>query len=277
MNRTGTTQCRAAGIEAKGLKKAFRTGGLLARRSASVQAVDDVSLAVAPGQGLAVVGASGSGKTTVARMLTLLERPDYGEVLVDGEVARAGSGTGNRDFRRRVQIVFQNPYESLDPRVRVRNAIAEPLKRLDLASGARRRDKVLEALEMVGLQPAERFLDAYPANLSGGQRQRVAIARAIVVQPSVLVADEPVSMLDASVRAGILELFTRFRRQLGIALVFISHDLASARHVSDNIIVMRQGRVVEAGDTDVTIAAPKHDYTKLLLAASLGDDETEGR
>jgi oligopeptide/dipeptide ABC transporter ATP-binding protein len=258
-------------LEARALVKEFtpRGSGLgLFRRSAPFRAVDGFDLALLTGEAVALVGESGAGKTTVGRMLARLEQPTAGSIELNGIDATRLSGSALRPFRRGVQIVFQNPYESLDPRHRVLTAVSEPLEIHRMDSSAGRRSRSIAALEAVGLRPASRYLHRLPHELSGGQRQRVAIARAIVLEPAVLIADEPVSMLDASVRSSILNLLAELRERMGLAVLLVTHDLAVARFVADRIVVMYQGRVVEHGPTDEVIGHPRHPYTRLLLAAS---------
>ena len=269
-------------LEAQGLVKEFipRGAGLgLLRRETALRAVDQFDLALQPAEAVALVGESGAGKTTVGRMLARLEEPTDGHVLLNGEDVSRVTGRRLKPFRRAVQIVFQNPYESLDPRHRVIAAVKEPLDIHRIGSRKERRERAASVLEDVGLRPASRYLHRLPHELSGGQRQRVAIARALVLEPSVLIADEPVSMLDASVRSSILNLLADFRERLGLSIVLVTHDLAVARYVADRIVVMYHGRTVERGEADQVIARPTHPYTRLLLAASqnrLRDDE-EGR
>ncbi|MFF8774894.1 dipeptide ABC transporter ATP-binding protein [Kitasatospora sp. NPDC015120] len=226
-----------------------------------VPALDGVGLAAAPGRAVGVIGESGSGKSTLARALLGLLRPQSGTVRVGGRSWDAATPAEERALRRRVQFVFQDPYASLSPRMTVRDALAEPLLAHGLPLG-----RIDELVELVGLPAA--LLDALPHRLSGGQRQRVAIARALAVGPQVLVADEPTSALDVSVQAQILNLLLDLRHRTGIGLVFISHDLALVRHLCDEVLVMRHGRVVEQGPAERLFTAPEHPYTRELLAAA---------
>ncbi|WP_030716929.1 ABC transporter ATP-binding protein [Streptomyces sp. NRRL S-237] len=237
----------------------------LRRSYGAVRAVDDVSFVLPEGGSLGIVGESGSGKTTTARIIVGLERADEGEVLVGGRNRTArgeGRGRARRLARaREVQMVFQDPYLSLDPRTGVEAALRETL-RLHFP-GRDHAKRIRELLDQVGL--GTRAADALPRQLSGGQRQRVAIARALAVEPSVLVLDEAVAALDVSVQAQILNLLADIREQTGIGYLFITHDLGVVRCVTDEIVVMRHGRIVEAGATAEVLAAPRHPYTRLLL------------
>ncbi|GAC1638111.1 MAG: dipeptide ABC transporter ATP-binding protein [Herpetosiphon sp.] len=255
-------------LELRHVSKAFRGQSWL-RRAAVVPAVQDVSLAIAPGEIVALVGMSGAGKSTVGRMVLGLERPDSGEVLFEGnDLARLPERT-LRLLRRRMHLIFQDPYEALHPGMRIADAVAEPLVIAGVAR-QRRTARVHEALAEVDLTPVERFRHRYPHELSGGQRQRVALARALVERPRLVVADEPTSMLDVSLRACILELIARMRAHYGISFLFVTHDLAVARYVSDRIAVMDGGRLVEVGSSETLINEPQHPYTRSLLAASEG-------
>jgi oligopeptide/dipeptide ABC transporter ATP-binding protein len=244
-------------IEVRDVVKHYRTPG-----RGDVHALDNVSVRVERGQVLGIVGESGCGKSTLARVMTRLERPDSGSVEVLGERIDLARGGALRALRRNVQLVFQDPYASLDPRQRVGAALDEVLKVHRLPTGVR---PVGELLETVGLTAAT--ADRYPHQLSGGQRQRIGIARALAVRPQILVLDEPVSALDVSVRAEIINLLARLRTDLGLTFVFISHDLGMVRHLADDIAVMYLGKVVEYGPWDVVSDTPKHPYTRGLQAA----------
>jgi len=230
-------------------------------------AVDDVSFSVPAGRSLAIVGESGSGKTTIARMIVGLERPTHGQIRVAGR-ERSWRHVSSRERKRRAreaQIIFQDPYSSLDPKQTVRACLHEVLQLHFDWDRARRDDRVQELLEQVGLD--QRQADALPKALSGGQRQRVAIARALACQPQVLVCDEAVASLDVSIQAQVLNLMSDIRDQTGVTYLFISHDLAVVRQVSDDVIVMRTGQMVERGLTEQVLDSPQHPYTKGLLAA----------
>ena len=253
-------------LETRNLVKHFRLpGGWLTRTRRYVRAVDDVSVRVLPGQVLGVVGESGSGKTTLGRLLLRLDEPTAGSILFRGrDLATVGSRE-LRSLRREMQVVFQNPFTSLDPRMRVLDLVAEPLRTHRTVARGALRARVLELLQRVGL--GEHHLDRYPHELSGGQAQRVAIARALALEPSVLILDEPTSALDVSVQAQIIGVLEELRSQHGLTYVFISHDLSVVRHISDQIAVMYLGKVVETGPTEQLFSAPLHPYTKALLKA----------
>ena len=244
-------------------------GDRLAHRSGQVaRAVDGVSLFLDRGELLALVGESGSGKTTLALAALRLLELTRGTVLLDGQDVTALSRHQMRPLRRRAQLIHQDPYAALDPRLRTRDLIAEALRIHGLApSKEAERAVVWDALEKVGLTPVETFAERYPHQLSGGQRQRVAIAGSLVLSPSLLVADEPVSMLDVSVRAGILDLLDRLRRDEGVGILMITHDLATAAHVADRVAVMYHGNLVELGSARRVIDFPQHPYTQALIYA----------
>ena len=248
--------------------------GLFAQR-ATVKALAGVSFQVKAGQTLAVVGESGCGKSTLARVLTMIEPPSAGRLLIDGaDVAHADAAT-RRALRHAVQIVFQNPYGSLNPRQTVGQALMEPLQAQGMADPAARETAAREMLRRVGLR--EEHFGRYPHMFSGGQRQRVAIARALMPGPRLLVLDEPVSALDVSIRAQVLNLLADLQQALGVAYVFISHDLGVVRHMANEVMVMYLGRAVEHGTREAVFSAPSHPYTEALLSATPTVDATARR
>jgi peptide/nickel transport system ATP-binding protein len=249
------------------LTKHFQLGGLMSRRL--LHAVDDVDLVIREDEIVALVGESGSGKSTIARLMAMVYAPTAGAIFHRG---RALSTLRSRrevlEYRGRVPMVFQDPYGSLSPVFRVSHGIIRTLKlhRRDLSRRGRQ-EEAERVLEAVGLAPAGDFLDKYPYQLSGGQRQRIGFAQALACRPEVILADEPVSMLDVSVRIGVLNLMASLRRRARISFLYITHDIASARYVADRLVVMYAGRVVETGPVEDVLAHPKHPYTQLLLAA----------
>ncbi|SFK60908.1 ABC transporter ATP-binding protein [Streptomyces pini] len=269
-------------LEAEGVSKHFpvRRGAraLLGGKRRAVHAVDDVSLRLRRGSVTALVGESGSGKSTVARLLAQLYPATAGEIRLDGRPARAGRGRAFRAYCRHVQLIFQDPFASLNPVHTVRYHLTRALRIHGRAgSGAAELEKALAALlERVQLTPASRYLDAFPHELSGGQRQRVAIARAMAADPRVLLADEPVSMLDVSIRLGVLNLLRDLKERLDLAILYITHDIASARYFADETLVMYAGRMVEGGDSETVTQRPAHPYTRLLLASAPDPDRVTG-
>lgn len=260
----------SSGLSCTDISKRFsvrRRGG-----GTGVQALSDVSLHVATGETVAIVGESGSGKTTLGRICVALESADDGSVELDGAALDHLRGRALRRFHQKVQMIYQDPYASLDPRYTVGRSVMEPLRFVTGLKDAERRRRVAEALEMVGLTPGAHYAELYPHHLSGGQRQRVAIARAIVSRPAFIVADEPVSMLDVSLQAGVLALLRRLQAELGCGYVFITHDLGVARYIADRVMVIYRGRIVESGPCEAIMAAPQHPYTRLLLTIARGDD-----
>lgn len=252
-------------LAVRGLRREFAVTGIDGRTETFV-AVDDVEFELSEGESLAIVGESGSGKTTTARIVSGLDVQTAGEVLVDGAAWRPARGrTARRERARQVQMVFQDPYSSLDPRQRAGQAIDEILRCDGLRGAGDRRRRTVELLEAVGLDDSH--LSAVPRRLSGGQRQRLAIAKALATRPRLLVLDEAVAALDVSVQAQILNLLADLRAATGIAYLFISHDLAVVRQVSERCLVMHHGRVVEAGRTADVLSEPDDDYTRALLAA----------
>jgi len=252
-------------LVADGVSRHFDLGGLhLFGGRRTLTAVDGVDLALAPGEVVGLIGESGCGKTTLGMMLTGLEETSEGRIEVNGESWSAARGRSERALRRSVQVIFQDPYESLNPRMRVADTLEEPLIAHGIGDRAERRRSVEAMLDRVGLTPARSFARRFPAQLSGGQRQRVAIARAMIVGPRVVIADEPLSMLDASVKAGIMSLLADFKRD-GVAILVVTHDLSIARYLCDRIAVMYLGRIVELGLAADVIDRPRHPYTRLLL------------
>ena len=248
------------------------SSGWFQRNRSFIHAVDGVSFDLMAGEALGLVGESGCGKTTTGKMLVRLIEPTDGQVLFDngsGDLEDIGGlkGTTLRDFRRRAQMVFQDPYESMNPRRTIFDTVAEPLKIQKIGGPLEQMERVSTTLGLVGLTPPSTFLFRFPHELSGGQRQRVAIARALVMNPSFVVADEPTSMLDVSIRTGIMRLMDELAGRLGISYLYITHDLAVARYMCSRIAVMYLGKIVEMGETEEILQDPVHPYTKALLSA----------
>jgi peptide/nickel transport system ATP-binding protein len=262
------TSAVQAELEVRGLTKHFPTGEGVLGGGSRVHAADDVSFVLRPGTVTALVGESGSGKSTVARMLARLYDPTSGEVIFDGrDIAQVKSRREVLRYRSQVQMIFQDPFGSLNPVKTVRHHLARPLLIHERVTRAGLDERVQELLETVGLTPAANYLGKYPHELSGGQRQRVAIARALAVEPSVIVADEPISMLDVSIRIGILNLMLDLKERERLAFLYVTHDLASARYVADTVLVMYAGQIVEQGPVEQVLQEPLHPYTRLLLAS----------
>ncbi|MFP4624643.1 MAG: ABC transporter ATP-binding protein, partial [Gemmatimonadota bacterium] len=253
-------------VEVRGLKKYFPLrSGFFSRVSAHVKAVDGVSFWVDPGETLGLVGESGSGKSTTGRTLLRLIEPTHGEIRFRGDDVVAMDSDALRRLRRRAQIIFQDPFASLNPRMTVGDTIREVLKVHRLAAGADVDRRVRQLLDRVGLLPA--YANRYPHEFSGGQRQRIGIARALSVEPDFIVCDEPVSALDVSVQAQVVNLLDELQDELGLAYLFIAHDLSVIEHVSDRVAVMYLGRIVELADADTLVRHPRHPYTRALLSA----------
>ena len=258
-------------IQVQNLKKYFEISkgplsSLFVRADEKVKAVDRVSFSVEQGRILGLAGESGSGKTTTGMACVRLYQPTEGHIFFQGEDISAYEGAALHRFRRLAQMIFQDPYESLNPRFTVFRTVCEPLEIHGIGRHSDREELVHQALEKSELRPAEQFFAMFPHQLSGGQRQRVAIARAIVLEPKFLVADEPVSMLDVSIRAGMLKLFKRLTESMEMAGLFVSHDLSLIRHICDQTAIMYLGRIVEIGDTETIITNPTHPYARALLA-----------
>ena len=270
---SATTQPEAAAtggmsplLEVRGLSTAYGIGRV--GRHAEVAALTDADLTIERAEVLGLVGESGSGKTTFARTLVYLERPTAGTISIDGEVMpKHPSPARLREHRRKVQMIFQDPYSSLDPFHTIASTIAQPLRAFNIVPRRKERAEVEDLLDQVGLTPVKDFLQRYPHELSGGQRQRVGIARALAARPRLLIADEPTSMLDVSIRLTIMNLLLDLQKSHGLSLIFITHDLAAARYVSDRIAIMYAGRLVEMGPAAEVLGASRHPYTMLLRDA----------
>jgi oligopeptide/dipeptide ABC transporter ATP-binding protein len=257
----------AALLDVRDLVKHFPVGGraLFARAGGAVQAVNGVSFTLAPRETLALVGESGCGKTTLARTVALLYTPTSGSVRYRGEEITGFTRARLKPYRRRTQMMFQDPYASLDPRMRVSSIVAEPLRIHELGGRAERRERVAELLAAVGLGPSD--AERFPHEFSGGQRQRIALARALAPEPELLIADEPVSALDVSIQSQVLNLMKDLKDRLGLSLLFISHDLAVVDFIADRIAVMYLGQIVETGGREAITRTPAHPYTRALLSA----------
>jgi len=250
----------------RNLVKHFPIGGLISPKH--VYAINDVSFSVRRGQVVALVGESGSGKSTTARLIIRLIKPTSGEIFLDGvDVLKSEPHKASLDFRRRVQMIFQDPFGSLSPNHSIGYQLERPLIIHKRARGKEAREKVHELLATAGLNPPVEMAEKFPFELSGGQRQRVAVARALAVEPEIILADEPISMLDVSIRMGVLNLMERLKLERGIGFLYITHDLASARYIVDITMVMYAGHIVESGESKRLMETPQHPYTQLLLAA----------
>ena len=253
-------------LEVRGLSAAYGIGKI--GRHEVVAALTDVDLTIARGEVLGLVGESGSGKTTFARTVIYLERPTAGTISIDGEVMpKHPSPSRLREHRRKVQMIFQDPYSSLDPFHTIASTVTQPLRAFSIVPRRDERAEVEDLLNQVGLTPVKDFLERYPHELSGGQRQRVGIARALAARPRLLIADEPTSMLDVSIRLTIMNVLLDLQKSHGLSLIFITHDLAAARYVSERVAIMYAGRLVEIGPAPEVLGAPRHPYTMLLRDA----------
>jgi peptide/nickel transport system ATP-binding protein len=265
-------------IRVENLRKWFPLrGGLFERQAKHVHAVDDIDFAIEEKEIFGLAGESGCGKTTASKLLVRLLKPTSGEIYLDGVDIAYLEGKELKEFRKNVQMVFQDPYESLNPRFNIFDTIAEPLIVQDIGTPEEREEMVHKALETVELRPAEDYVFRFPHELSGGQRQRVAVARALAIEPIFIVADEPVSMLDVSIRAGVMNLMLELRDKFGLTFVFVTHDLAVSRYMCDHIAIMYLGKIVEVAETEELIHNPQHPYTKALLSAVPVPDPTEKR
>jgi dipeptide transport system ATP-binding protein len=253
-------------LEARALAREYMVSRGAFRPPATLRALAGVSFSLEPGRTLAVVGESGSGKSTLARLLTLIEPPTTGALIIEGEDVSTANAARRKRLRRDVQMVFQNPYGSLNPRQKIGHALEEPLLVNTSMSRPQREAAARAIMEKVGLRPE--FYDRYPHMFSGGQRQRIAIARALVLRPKILVLDEPVSALDVSIRAQVLNLLAQLQEDFTLAYVFVSHDLSVVRHIADEVMVIYLGHAVELGARDAIFSRPTHPYTRALLSAT---------
>jgi len=266
-------------VKVEGLQKLYPlAGGLFSKTRDFIHAVDGINFSINDAESLALVGESGSGKTTTGKLLVRLTEPTNGSIRMringyERDIARLRGGE-LKGFRRHVQMIFQDPYESLNPRRTIFDTVAEPLVVQGIGDLAEREQLVAHYLDLVGLSPPETFMWRFPHELSGGQRQRVAIARALVVVPTFVVADEPTSMLDVSIRTGIMHLMQELADQMGVTYLYITHDLAVARYMSNNLAVMYLGKIVEMSGTEEILAKPLHPYTKALISAVPVPDPT---
>ncbi|MDD5206946.1 MAG: ATP-binding cassette domain-containing protein [Desulfobacterales bacterium] len=255
-------------LRLENVSRTYRSRSIFKRRDrAPVRALNKVSLEIADGEILGLVGESGSGKTTCGRLIVKLEEPQEGVISLDGVPITSLKGSTLREYRRKVQMIFQDPYQSLNPQLSILESISEPLTIHRIGDRKQRREKVLNVLRDVGLSPPERFIFRYPHQLSGGQRQRVAIARAMVLKPEVVVADEPTSMLDASYSAQIYNILLEMRDRFHVSILFITHNLAAARYLCDRIAVIYRGSIMEIAPAAEVIERPKHPYTQALIDA----------
>ncbi|WP_020594175.1 peptide ABC transporter ATP-binding protein [Kiloniella laminariae] len=263
-------------LKANNLKRYYDIKGGMFAKGGTVKALDGASFNLEAGKTLAVVGESGCGKSTLARLVTLIEKPTDGELVLGGfDIGSAHTAEEKRTLRQMVQIVFQDPYGSLNPRQKVSTILEEPLKINTSMSSAERRTEVLSMMSRVGLRPEQ--ADRYPHMFSGGQRQRIAIARALMLRPKIVILDEPVSALDVSIQAQVLNLLTDLQEEMNLAYLFISHDLSVVRHIADDVLVMYLGQPVEHGSREEIFSNPQHPYTKALLSATPVADPSRKR
>ncbi len=253
-------------VEIEKVTKVYYPGkAFFSRGKKAVTALDQVDLSIFQGEIFGLVGQSGSGKTTLGRLLVRLETATKGHIRMDGRMVNTLSGEDLKQFRSKVQMIFQDPYQSLNPHLSIAETVLEPLIVHNIGTRESRREKVITALETTGLKPGRDFYSRYPHQLSGGQRQRVAIARAIVLKPKFVVADEPTSMLDATIAIQLFDLLKQIRKQFGMTFLFITHNLAAARFLCDRVAVIKEGQIVELDTAENIIEHPRHPYTKKLI------------
>ena len=253
-------------LKVESLTKKFKKKNFFSSDSKEVTAADSVSFSLQEGEILAIAGQSGSGKSTIAKLILRAIEPDSGKIFHNQKEIRNNSDELKK-FRMKCQMIYQDPYDSINPRMTISDIIEEPLEIHNLGTKNERKQRVIETLQKVKLEPAEEIAKKYPHMLSGGQRQRVVIARAIVVKPEIIIADEPVSMLDVSIRAEILELMKDIQKENNISMIYITHDLATAKHFADNILILNSGKIMEIGSIERVLSNPENSYTKALIAA----------
>ena len=253
-------------LKIENLTKKFKKKNFFSSDAEEIIAVDSINFSVEQGKILAIAGQSGSGKSTIAKLILRAIKPDSGKIFYNQEEIKDDSDELKK-FRMKCQMVYQDPYDSINPRMTISDIVNEPLEIHNLGTKKERKQKVIETLQMVKLEPADEILKKHPHMLSGGQRQRVVIARAIVVQPEIIIADEPVSMLDVSIRAEILELMKEIQNKNNISMIYITHDLATAKHFADNILILNSGKIIESGSIKQVLTNPTNSYTKALINA----------
>ena len=253
-------------LKVESLTKKFKKKNFFSSDSKEVTAADSVSFSLQEGEILAIAGQSGSGKSTIAKLILRAIEPDSGKIFHNQKEIRNNSDELKK-FRMKCQMIYQDPYDSINPRMTISDIIEEPLEIHNLGTKNEHKQRVIETLQKVKLEPAEEIAKKYPHMLSGGQRQRVVIARAIVVKPEIIIADEPVSMLDVSIRAEILELMKDIQKENNISMIYITHDLATAKHFADNILILNSGKIMEIGSIEKVLSNPENSYTKALIAA----------
>ena len=253
-------------LKVENLTKKFKKKNFFSSDSEETIAVDSINFSVEQGKILAIAGQSGSGKSTIAKLILRAIKPDSGKIFYNQKEIKDNSDELKK-FRMKCQMVYQDPYDSINPRMTVSDIVNEPLEIHNIGTKKERKQKVIETLQMVKLEPAKEISKKYPHMLSGGQRQRVVIARAIIVQPEIIIADEPVSMLDVSIRAEILELMKEIQRKNNISMIYITHDLATAKYFADDILILNSGKIIESGSIKQVLLNPTNSYTKALIAA----------
>jgi peptide/nickel transport system ATP-binding protein len=258
-------------LKVENLTKKFKKRNLFSSDSDEITAVDKVNFSVNRGEILAIAGQSGSGKSTIAKIILRAIEPDSGKIFYDDKEIKSNSDELKK-FRMKCQMIYQDPYDSINPRMTISDIVNEPLEIHNIGTKKERKQMVIDTLRTVRLEPAEEISKKYPHMLSGGQRQRVVIARAIVVKPEIIIADEPVSMLDVSIRAEVLELMKEIQLKNNISMIYITHDLATAKHFADNILILNSGKVMEVGLIDKVLSNPENPYTKALISAILEPD-----